>query len=86
MKNKYIAAWFAILFWWLGFHKFYLWKWVQWILYIILCVMTFWVLPWLIGILEWLVYLLNSKNWFDNNYNFDYMYREELLKRSKNNL
>jgi len=73
MKNKYIAALFAILLWIIGGHKFYLWKWWQWLLYILLSIITFWVLPTCLWVLEGLLYLVNTKKRFDMNYNMDFI-------------
>lgn len=80
MKNRKVAALFAIFFGWLWFHKFYLGKWFQWILYLIFILTA---IPFLISLLEWLLYLINNDERFDINYNFDYIHRTELLKRSK---
>lgn len=80
MKNRFVAAGFAILLWVIGAHKFYLWKWIQWILYILLAIVTFGVLPACIGLLEWLLYLLNSKKWFDMKYNMDFMRRQREME------
>lgn len=79
MKNKFTAAILAILFGSLGFHKFYLWKWGQGILYIILCIITFWVLPAIIWILEGIIYLINNKDWFDIQYNAEYIRNKQII-------
>lgn len=78
MKNKYVAAWLALVFGWLWFHKFYLWKWIQWILYILFMPITVF-----IAILEWVVYLINSQEWFDVNFNMDYIKNQDYIKSKK---
>lgn len=76
MKNKYIAAVLALLGGWMWLHKFYLWKWGQWLLYIIFAI-TF--IPLIIWFVEWIMYLVNSKKWFDLHFNFEYMERERIM-------
>lgn len=80
MKNRYIAGILAICLGWLGFHKFYLWKWIQGIFYI-LFMLTF--IPLLISIFEWLVYLFNTDEWFDLTYNFEYIQKQDYLNKKK---
>jgi len=82
MRNKYVAGWLALCFGWLGFHKFYLWKWIQWIFYILLWA-TF--IPLILSILEWILYLVNSQEWFDKRYNFEEIKKDEYFNKQKNN-
>lgn len=77
MKNKYIAWILGLLLWWLWVHKFYLWKWFQWILYILF---TWTYLPFILAIIEWLVYLLMSKEKFNEIYSKD---TQNKTKRAK---
>lgn len=79
MKNKYVAGLLAIFLGFLGFHKFYLGKWFQWILYIIFMPITVF-----ISILEGLLYLLNSKSWFDINYNAEWIRNEKTINEFNN--
>lgn len=74
MKNKYVAGLLAIFLGFLGFHKFYLGKWFQWILYIIFMPITVF-----ISILEGVLYLLNSKSRFDTNYNAEWIIRQNAI-------
>ena len=76
MKNKLTAWLLAILWWTLGFHKFYLGKWVQGIIYLLLCATG---IPTILWILEWIIYLGNTKEHFDINYNFEYIKRQKEL-------
>lgn len=68
MKNRFVAAFLAIFLGWLWFHKFYLGKWGQWIIYIIFMPITVF-----ISILEGLLYLLNTKSHFDIKYNAEWI-------------
>lgn len=76
MKNKNVATIFAIFLWTFWFHKFYLGKWVQWILYILFCATG---IPTLLWILEWIVYLSTTKDDFNIKYNYDYITRQKEL-------
>lgn len=78
MKNKYTAFILALFLGWLGFHKFYLGKWIQGILYII-----FMPIALVISIFEAFTYLLNSKEWFDVNFNAEYIRNKEIYDRNK---
>jgi len=80
MKNKITAWLLAILLWSIGAHKFYLWKWIQWIIYLLFC--ATWI-PAILWILEWIIYLVNWENWFDINYNIDYITKQEYLNKLK---
>jgi len=82
MKNKYVAALLALLAGWIGLHKFYLWKWGQWIIYI-LFMLTY--IPLIISVFEAIIYLFNTKEWFDMNYNIDYMKDKEIFDIIKKN-
>lgn len=70
MKNKFVAWILALLLWSIGFHKFYLGKWVQWIFYM-LFVFTW--IPTFISILEGVLYLFNTKSRFDIKYNAEWI-------------
>lgn len=74
MKNKYVAGLLAIFLGFLGFHKFYLGKWFQWILYIIFMPITVF-----ISILEGVLYLFNSKSRFDTNFNAEWIIRQNAI-------
>jgi len=80
MRNKYVAAGLAICFGWLGFHKFYLWKWIQGIFYILFMISF---IPLIISIFEGLVYLFNTEKWFDMTYNFEYIQKQDYLNKNK---
>lgn len=66
MKDKVTAGVLALFLGGLGAHKFYLGRWVQGILYLLLC-WTF--IPAALGVLEAIVYFANSRQWFDATYN-----------------
>lgn len=74
MKNKTTAWILAILLWTIGWHKFYLWKPWQWLLYLLFS--SSWI-PSLLGICEWIVYICNNKSWFDYHYNGEELKRLE---------
>lgn len=77
MKNKYVASLFAFVLWGIGAHKFYLWKNLQGFIYLLF----FWTyIPAIIWFLEWLVYLLNTQEDFDINYNIHYLKSKQFLK------
>jgi len=80
MRNKYTAWILAIIFWWIGFHKFYLWQYWQWIIYILF---SWSFIPMILWLFEWITYLLNSQKYFDENYNLDYMLKLKLYENSK---
>ncbi|RAK23160.1 TM2 domain-containing membrane protein YozV [Anoxybacillus vitaminiphilus] len=69
MKNKVVAGILAILLGGLGIHKFYLGKLGQGILYLIFA----WTgIPSIIGLIEGILYLVQSDEEFNRKYN-DYM-------------
>ena len=78
MKNKLTATLLALLLGWIWAHKFYLWKWVQGIFYI-LFMFTF--IPLILWLLEACLYAFNSKEWFDLNYNFEYIQKQDYLNK-----
>lgn len=80
MKNRFVAAGFAIVFGWIGFHKFYLWKWWQGLLYLIF---SFSLIPMIIGFFEWILYLINKQDWFDATYNAEYMRNKDYINNKK---
>jgi len=80
MKNKYVAWLIAIMFWCIWLHKFYLGKWVQWIIYLIFCLT--WI-PMVIWFFEWIIYIINTNEWFNLNYNMDYIKNKQLLNNIK---
>ena len=80
MKNKTIATLLAVFGGTLGLHKFYLWKWIQGIIYIVLC--STWI-PTVLWILEGVVYALNTKQNFDIKYNAEYIRNREIIKANQ---
>ena len=80
MKNKTIATLLAVFGGTLGLHKFYLWKWIQGIIYILLC--RTWI-PTILWLLEGVVYALNTKQNFDINYNAEYIRNREIIKANQ---
>ena len=83
MKNKYTATGFAFVFGWCGLHKFYLGRWVQGLIYILLMVLTAWVLPLIISVFEAITYLFNSQEWFDTKYNAQYIRDRETIRSNR---
>lgn len=82
MRDKHIAFLLAVIFWWAGFHRFYLWNYFIGFLYLIF----FWTfIPFVFAILEALYFLILSKNEFDIKYNYDYMIKQKQLQDLKNN-
>jgi len=65
-KDKNTSALLAIIFGGLGFHKFYLGKTVQGIIYLIFC-WTF--IPALIGVIEGIFLFMLNQNEFNSRYN-----------------
>lgn len=65
-KEKNIAWVLWLLLWWIWAHKFYLWKPIQWLFYIVF-IWTF--IPMVLWIIEWLNYLIMKKETFDLRYN-----------------
>jgi len=82
MRNKYFAWFLAILFGSIGVHKFYLWKYIQWVLYFCFC---FTYVPTIISIFEWVVYIFNTDEWFDINYNIKAIRDQKFIQEFKNN-
>lgn len=76
MRNKLTAGLLAIIWWTVGLHKFYLGKWFQGIIYLLLCATG---IPSVFWVLEGILYLTNSKEYFDVNYNFKYIKRKKEL-------
>lgn len=65
-KDKTTAWLLAIFLWWLGVHKFYLWNYVQGIIYIVF-IATF--IPAILWLIEGIIYLTMSQEKFDWAYN-----------------
>lgn len=64
-KNKIVAALLAILLGWMGAHKFYLGQIGMGILYLVFC----WTgIPWIISIIEFVIYLAMSEEAFYKKY------------------
>lgn len=66
MKDKTTAGVLALFLGGIGAHKFYLGRWIQGIVYLLLC-WTY--VPAVLGLLEAIVYFANSRDWFDRTYN-----------------
>jgi len=76
MKNKFTAAMLAIFLGTFWFHKFYLGKWIQGLLYILFC---FTGIPTILWVLEWIVIISTNKPDFDIKYNYDYLKKQKEL-------
>lgn len=66
-KEKNLATVLAMFFWGAGLHKFYLWQYVQWVLYLAF-IWTF--IPAIIGFFEGLSYFSQSKEYWDYKINW----------------
>lgn len=77
-KEKNIAAVLALFLWGAWIHKFYLWKIIQWILYLVF-IWTF--IPAILGVLEWISYLSMKKE--DWDYKFNNMWEKPTKKKNK---
>lgn len=66
MKEKNTAWILALLLWWLGAHKFYLWASWLWILYLLFC-WTF--IPSIVALIEGISYFSMSEDAFNKKYN-----------------
>lgn len=70
-KNRKTAWWLAILVWGLWAHKFYLWNYVAWVLYIMFC---FTLIPGIISFIEAILFFSMSDKAFEEKYYDDYIY------------
>lgn len=75
-KNKNTAAILAILLGCIWLHKFYLWKWFQWIIYI--CIVMSWVST-ILWIIEGILYLINDQERFNLNVNFKHSQKVDYI-------
>lgn len=83
MKTKWNAAVFAIIFWAIWIHKFYLWKPIQAIIYIIITLAWFPIVPFILWIIEWIRYITLKKDDFDLEYNLEYMKKQDFINNRK---
>jgi TM2 domain-containing membrane protein YozV len=65
-KDQKLAGVLWIFLWWAWIHKFYLWMYIQWILYLVF-IWTF--IPAIIGLFEWISYFSYSKEYWDFKFN-----------------
>jgi TM2 domain-containing membrane protein YozV len=66
MKTKWVSAFLAFFLGGFGIHKFYLWKNIQWFIYLLF----FWTyIPALFALIDFFVILTTSQQDFDNQYN-----------------
>jgi TM2 domain-containing membrane protein YozV len=75
-KDKNTAWILALLLWWAWIHKFYLWKPIQWLLYLIF-IWTF--IPAILWVIEWISYFSYKK------VDWDYKFNNLWEKPKKNN-
>lgn len=74
MRNKNITVLFALFFWGIGLHRFYLWNYFIGVVYILFC-WTF--VPMAISIIEAFYFLFLKKEQFDKIYNMDFLIKEK---------
>ena len=79
MKNKTTAILLALFLGWLWFHRFYLWNYIVWILYIIF-MFTF--IPLLLSLVEVLYFALMNKKDFDIKYNAEYIKNKRIIENN----
>jgi TM2 domain-containing membrane protein YozV len=78
-----MASFLAFLLWWIGIHKFYLWRPWMGIVYLLF---SWTMIPLFLGFIECLLFLFMPTHSFNDEYNLDYILKKEQLKNLKYNI